>query len=40
MDTIRGRFGKNAIAPAVLMNEHKMPQHSDREVIMPGMMYR
>lgn len=40
VDTIRGRFGKNAIAPAVLMNEHKMPQHSDREVIMPGMMYR
>lgn len=25
VDNIRGRYGKTAIAPAVLMNEHKMP---------------
>lgn len=40
VDNIRGRYGKTAIAPAVLMNEHKMPPHSDREIIMPGIMHK
>lgn len=40
MDTIKGRFGKRAIIPAVILGERKMPPHSDREIIMPGIMHK
>lgn len=40
MDDIRVRFGKDAIAPAILLNEHKMPPHTNKEIIMPGLMYK
>ncbi len=40
VDSIREQFGKGAIMPAVILNEHKMPEHSEREIIMPGMMHK
>lgn len=38
VDKIRGRFGKKAVMPAVLMGDIKMPKHSSNEIIMPKIM--
>ncbi len=40
VDRIRNRFGKKAVISASLMGNIKVPAHSDRESIMPGMMYK
>ena len=39
MDQIRGRFGTNAIYPAALMGDLKLPGTDLHEVVMPGIMY-
>lgn len=38
VDKIRGRFGKKAVMPAVLLGDIKMPKHSSNEIIMPKIM--
>lgn len=40
VDRIRNRFGKKVVISASLMGNIKVPAHSDRESIMPGMMYK
>lgn len=40
VDNIRNRFGKRAVSPASLMGDLKMPDNSDRQNILPGMMYK
>lgn len=40
LDTIRDRYGKRAVIPALVLDEKKMPGGSDRELIMPGYMYQ
>lgn len=40
LDTIRDRYGKYAVIPALVLDEKKMPGGSDRELIMPGYMYQ
>ena len=40
IDDIKNRFGKKAVIPALILNENKMPKHSDKTVIMPGYMYQ
>lgn len=40
IDTIRDRYGKYAIIPALVLDEKKMPVGNDREIIMPGYMYQ
>jgi len=39
VDEIRGRFGPDALKSAALMKGLKIADHSEHEVIMPGMMY-
>ena len=39
VDQIRGRFGTNAIYPAALMGDLKLPGTDLHEVVMPGIMY-
>ena len=39
IDTIREKFGKGTVIPAIILNEKKMPKNKDREIIMPGYMY-
>lgn len=39
VDQIRGRFGTNAIYPAALMGDLKLPGTDLHEVVMPGTMY-
>lgn len=39
VEDIRRRFGKKSIRPASLFTDLKMPEHSDKEIIMPGIMY-
>lgn len=40
IDTIRDRYGKYAVIPALVLDEKKMPVGNDREIIMPGYMYQ
>ena len=40
VDGIRERFGKYSIQPAIILNEKKMPKDYDRDIIMPGFMYK
>ena len=40
IDTIRDRYGKYAVIPALVLDEKKMPVCNDREIIMPGYMYQ
>ena len=40
IDGIRDRFGKRAIVPAIIMDELQVASYSDRELIMPGYMFR
>lgn len=40
VDEIRRRFGKNAIRPACLLNDLKIPDDGRDEVRLPGHMYR
>ncbi len=40
VDALRNRFGKKIVTAASLMGNIKVPAHSDRESILPGMMYR
>lgn len=40
VENIRARFGKQAIYPACLMEERKMPGLGVHEVHLPGMMYQ
>lgn len=40
IDTIRDRYGKYAVIPALVLGEKKMPVGNDREIIMPGYMYQ
>lgn len=40
IDTIRERYGKYAVIPALVLDEKKMPVGNDREIIMPGYMYQ
>ena len=40
IDSIKERFGKRIIFPAVVLNESKMPSHAGKELIMPNQMYR
>ena len=40
IDTIRDRYGKYAVIPALVLDEKKMPVGNDREIIMPGYMYK
>ncbi len=39
VDELRRRFGKNAILPASIMGELKIPGRGIPEITMPGMMY-
>jgi len=40
IDDIREKFGKSAIIPALILDESKMPRDADRDIIMPGYIYR
>ena len=40
IDSIRDRYGKYAVIPALVLDEKKMPVGNDREIIMPGYMYQ
>lgn len=40
IDEIRNRYGKESIIPALILDEKKMPREADREIIMPGYIYR
>ena len=40
IDSIRDRYGKYAVIPALVLDEKKMPVGKDREIIMPGYMYQ
>lgn len=40
IDTIRDRYGKYAVIPALVLDEKKMPVGNDREIIMPGYIYQ
>ena len=40
IDEIRNRYGKESIIPALILDEKKMPRAADREIIMPGYIYR
>lgn len=40
VDEIRRRFGKDAIKPACLLNDLKMPDDGRDEIRLPGLMYR
>lgn len=40
VELIRSRFGKRAIAYALLMGDVKMPDDGRHSVKMPGMMYQ
>lgn len=40
IDEIRRRFGKDAIRPACLLNDLKMPDDGRDEIRLPGLMYR
>ena len=39
IDEIRRRFGKNAIQPACLLNDLKMPGDGRDQIRLPGRMY-
>lgn len=40
IDTIRDRYGKYAVIPALVLDEKKMLVGNDREIIMPGYIYQ
>lgn len=40
VDDIRNKYGKNSIRPAIILNEKKMPKDYDKDIIMPGFIYR
>ena len=40
VDALRNRFGKKIVTAASLMGDIKVPSHSDRESILPGMMHK
>ena len=40
IDSIKEKFGKKTIFPAVVLKESKMPSHAGKEIIMPNQMYR
>lgn len=39
-DRIQKRFGENAILPAVMMLENKMPEGKSPDIVLPGMMHK
>lgn len=39
VEDIRRRFGKKSIRPASLFCDLKLPEYSDKEIIMPGLMF-
>ncbi len=40
VDIIRDSFGKQAIVPAIILDEAKMPRGKERDIIMPGYMFQ
>lgn len=40
IDSIKNKYGKRTVFPAVTLNENKMPSHAGKDIIMPGYMYQ
>ena len=40
LDEIKSTFGREIIKPAVILDESKMPKHTQKDTVLPGMMHK
>ena len=40
LDEIKSTFGREIIKPAVILDESKMPKHTQKDAVLPGMMHK